>query len=87
MRITRRQLRRIICELSDAEANAQGIGPEAIKAYILDELLPKEKKLSMKDLIQQSEGAGFESEDIQQAIDELVESGEVLDEEGTLELP
>ena len=62
LRITRRQLRKIICELTDAEKNAQGIGVDALKAFLLDELFPKEKQMTIEDAIEQSEGSGEQSE-------------------------
>ena len=86
LRITRRQLRKIICELTDAEKNAQGIGVDALKAFLLDELFPKEKQMSIEDAIKQSEGSGFDSEDAKTALEEMIEAGELKEKDGTLEL-
>ena len=86
MRITRRQLRHIICELTDAEKNAQGIGVDALRTYLLDDLFPNEKSLSIKDAIEQSEGAGFDSEDAKTALEEMIEAGELEEKNGKLEL-
>ncbi len=86
MRITRRQLRKIICELTDAEKNSQGIGVDALKAFLLDDLFPKEKQMSIEDAIEQSEGSGFDSEDAKTALEEMIEAGELKEKDGKLEL-
>ena len=86
MKITRQQLRKIICEVTAAEKNSQGIGVEALKAFLLDDLFPKEKQLSIKDALEQSEGAGFDSEDAKTALEEMIETGELKEKDGKLEL-
>ena len=70
MRVSKKQLLKIIREsllLEQEEVSA-------IEQYISDELLPNmNDKLSKEDVIEQGEGAGYESEDIEEALTSLAE--------------
>jgi len=87
MRITRHQLRKIIQEASDAAEGAEGVGATAIRAFLIDELLVDNDELTLKDVLQQSEGAGFDSTEVEETIEELLDTGEIVDEDGMLVLP
>ena len=86
MKITRRQLRQIIREVSDATEAGEGVGTKAIRAFLIDELLVDNDELTLEDVLQQSEGAGFDSKEVEETIEELLNSGEIIDEDGILVL-
>lgn len=87
MKITRRQLRKIIKEVSSVAANDEGIGDKAIRNWLLDELLVDPKGLTLEDVLQQSEGAGFESEITESAIEEMIAAKEIIEKDGKLVVP
>lgn len=87
MRLSLSQLKRIIKEAAVSSAQGTGVGDSAIRAFLLDELLIDNDNLSLEDVIQQSEGAGFDSEEVEETIEEMISTGEILDEDGILILP
>jgi hypothetical protein len=87
VRLSLSQLKRIIKEAAASSAQGAGVGDTAIRAFLLDELLIDNDELTMEDVIQQSEGAGFDSEEVEETIEEMLSTGEILDEDGILTLP
>jgi hypothetical protein len=83
VRISLSQLRRIIKEASDIAQGNDGVGSSAIRSFLLGDLL-KDNGLSIEDVIEQAEGAGFESENVEDTIEEMVGTGELIDEDGIL---
>lgn len=79
MKVTRRQLRKLIKEVLLFEQLDDGTGESAIRAFIVDELLADESDLTREDIIQQAEGAGFDSKEVEEVLDVLLET-EVLEE-------
>tara|TARA_B100000519_G_scaffold203338_1_gene225722 strand:+ start:5223 stop:5486 length:264 start_codon:yes stop_codon:yes gene_type:complete len=79
MKVTRRQLRKLIKEVLLLEQLDDGTGDSAIRAFIVDELLADEDELTREDIIQQAEGAGFDSKEVEEVLDVLLET-EVLEE-------
>jgi len=87
MRISLLQLRKIIKEVSDSTESGEGVGDKAVRAFLLDELLIDNDELTLTDIIEQSEGAGFDSSTVEETIDEMLASGEIIEEDGNLVLP
>tara|TARA_Y100001970_G_C14254249_1_gene874002 strand:- start:1923 stop:2174 length:252 start_codon:yes stop_codon:yes gene_type:complete len=83
MKISLSELRKIIKEAT----TGQGVGDQAVRAFLLDELLVDNDELTLDDIIEQSEGAGFDSEVIEDTIEEMLSAGEIIDEDGVLVLP
>ncbi len=79
MKVTRRQLRKLIKEVLLFEQLDDGTGESAIRAFIVDELLADEADLTREDIVQQAEGAGFDSKEVEEVLDVLLET-EVLEE-------
>ena len=79
MKITRRQLRKIIQEAILREQADDGTGDTAIRAFVVDELLATGDDLTREDIIQQAEGAGFDSKEVEEVLDMLLET-DVLEE-------
>ena len=79
MKVTQSQLRAIIREAIILEQADDGSGESAIRAFIVDELLASNDEMTREDVIQQSEGAGFESKEVEEVLDALLET-EVLEE-------
>tara|TARA_A100001011_G_scaffold388470_1_gene468129 strand:- start:1675 stop:1938 length:264 start_codon:yes stop_codon:yes gene_type:complete len=74
MKVSKSQLLSIIKEALLFEQNDREIA--VIEQYISDELLPeKNDELTKVDVIEQGEGAGYESEDIESAIESLEGQG------------
>ena len=86
MKITRRQLRQIIKEVSDTVANSEGVGDKAIRTWLMDDLLEKNGEMEREEVLKQAEGAGFESELVEETIDEMIAAGELIDDNDKLEL-
>ena len=80
MKITRRQIRRLISEILLVEEMGDGTGEKAIQAFIVDELLVQDEDFTREDVLQQAEGAGFDSKEVEEALDLLIDT-EVLAEE------
>jgi|TARA_R110002060_G_scaffold30969_3_gene41562 hypothetical protein len=87
VRLSLSQLKRIIREAASTTAQADGVGNAAIRAFLLDELLVDNDDLTLEDVVQQSEGAGFDSKEVEETIEEMISTGEILDEDGILVLP
>jgi len=87
VRLSLSQLKRIIREVASTTAQADGVGNAAIRAFLLDELLVDNDDLTLEDVVQQSEGAGFDSKEVEETIEEMISTGEILDEDGILVLP
>jgi len=83
MKISLSELRKIIKEAT----TGQGVGDQAVRAFLLDELLVDNDELTLEDVIEQSEGAGFDSKTVEDTIEEMLSVGEIVDEEGILVLP
>jgi len=86
MRISKKQLLTIIQEALILEQPEE---VSAIETYISEELLPNAKdELPKVDIVEQGEGAGYKSEDIEEAIEALTEKGiiEVGDDEVLVKL-
>lgn len=83
MKVTHKQLRTLISEilLLEIEDDGTGTGEKAIQSFIVDELLATGKDFTREDIIQQAEGAGFESEEIDEVIDSLLDTEVVKEEE------
>ena len=79
MKITRQRLRKLIREAIISEQVDDGTGESAVRAFIVDELLANNDKLTKEDIVQQSEGAGFDSAEVEEILVQLIET-EVLEE-------
>lgn len=79
MIITQKQLRKLIKEILILEQEGDGTGDTAIQSFIVDELLATGDDLTREDIIQQAEGAGFDSKEVEEVLDVLLET-EVLEE-------
>ena len=87
MKISLSELRKIIKEAVASTASGEGVGDQAVRAFLLDELLVDSDELTLDDIIEQSEGAGFDSEVVEDTIEEMLSAGEIIDEDGVLVLP
>jgi len=87
MKISLSELRKIIKEAAAATSSGDGVGDQAVRAFLLDELLVDNDELTLDDVIEQSEGAGFDSEIVEDTIEEMLSAGEIIDEDGVLVLP
>ena len=87
MKISLSELRKIIKEAAASTASGEGVGDQAVRAFLLDELLVDNDELTLDDIIEQSEGAGFDSEVVEDTIEEMLSVGEIIDEDGVLVLP
>ena len=83
MKISLSELRKIIKEAT----TGQGVGDQAVRAFLLDELLVDNDELTLEDVIEQSEGAGFDSKIVEDTIEEMLSVGEIVDEEGSFVFP
>ncbi|HIK66554.1 MAG TPA: hypothetical protein EYF95_01130 [Flavobacteriales bacterium] len=86
MRITRRHLRKIIKETLLLEQDVEGAGTAAVEAFILNDLLEENEEMTLEDILEQSDGAGFDSKEAEEVIAELLDSGQIVDEDGTITL-
>jgi DNA replicative helicase MCM subunit Mcm2 (Cdc46/Mcm family) len=86
MRITRQHLRKIIKETLLLEQDAEGTGTAAVEAFILNDLLEENEEMILEDIIEQSEGAGFDSKEAEEVIAKLLDTGQIVDEDGTITL-
>ena len=84
MRLTRRQLRSIIKETLLLEQTGEGVGGDAIQSFIVNDLLAKEKEMKLEDILEQSEGAGFDSKEAEEVVAELLDTGVLVDEGGVI---
>ena len=76
MKITSKSLKKLIREMLLFEQ--QTAQEAAVEQYISGELLPKAKdELPKEDIIEQGEGAGYRSEDIESALEALELSGTI----------
>ena len=87
MRLTRRQLRSIIKETLLLEQEEQAAGNDPVRSFILNDLMVANEEMSLRDVLEQSEGAGFDSKEAEEVIAELIDTGQLLDEDGVLTLP
>ena len=83
MKISRTQLRKLVREALLLE---QDDVIENIKDFIVDDILDSADAMSIEDVIEQGEGAGFESEEIEEALEELVADGIIVDKDGEVSL-
>lgn len=84
MRITRRKLREIIKETLLLEQ--EGVGSGAIEAFILNDLLEENEEMPLEDILEQSEGAGFDSKEVEEVVAILLDTGQLVDEDGAISL-
>jgi len=81
MKVTRRQLREIILEVIMREQTGDGTEDSAVRAFIVDELLATGEDLTREDIIQQAEGAGFDSKEVEEVLEVLLETEVIAEEE------
>jgi hypothetical protein len=83
MIITRDQIRVLIKEvlLHEQVADDTGTGNKAVQAFIVDELLAQDEELTREDVIQQAEGAGFDSKEVEEVLDMLLDTEVIKEEE------
>jgi len=84
VRITRRKLREIIKETLLLEQ--EGVGSGAIEAFILNDLLEENEEMPLEDILEQSEGAGFDSKEVEEVVAILLDTGQLVDEDGAISL-
>jgi hypothetical protein len=87
VQITRSQLRKIIREVAASSANASGVGDNAIRSWLIDELLVDNSELTLSDILQQAEGAGFESEVTEDTIEDMIAAKEIVEKGDKLVIP
>ncbi len=83
MIITRDQIRALIKEvlLHEQTGDGDGTGDKAIQAFIVDELLAQDEELTREDVVQQAEGAGFDSKEVEEVLDMLLDTEVAKEEE------
>ena len=84
MIITRDQIRALIKEVLLHEQTSDvgdGTGNKAVQAFIMDELLIQDEEFTMEDIIQQAEGAGFDSKEVEEVLDTLLDTDVIKEEE------
>ena len=84
MKLTRRKLREIIKETLLLEQ--EGVGSDAVQAFILNDLLEEGEEMTLEDILEQSEGAGFDSKEAEEVVAELLDTGQLVDEDGVITL-
>jgi hypothetical protein len=86
MRMTRDHLRKIIKETLLLEQEYDGVGDSAIEAFILNDLLEENEEMPLEDILEQSDGAGFDSKEAEEIVTKLLDTGRLVDKDGNIAL-